>query len=108
MITKTDNILYSALRNAIAPSAIFFAILPIFSEPTSLEATQLFFKYTNRSASIPALGMKYSMLSIVVNLIYRKYSIKYLATVFFEYVFEMISYHTCISTLNVMSFYKMN
>ena len=56
--TKTDNILYSALRNAIAPSAIFFAILPIFSEPTSLEATQLVFKSTNRSASIPALGMK--------------------------------------------------
>ena len=42
--TKTDKILYSALRKAIAPSEIFFAILSIFSEPTSLEATQLFLK----------------------------------------------------------------
>ena len=43
IITNTESILYSALKNAIAPSAIFLAILSIFSEPTSRDATQLFF-----------------------------------------------------------------
>ena len=40
--TKTAKILYSAFRKAIAPSEIFFAILSIFSEPTSFDVTHLF------------------------------------------------------------------
>jgi hypothetical protein len=33
-----------------------------------LDATQLFLKYTNNRAIIPVAGMKYSMLSIIINL----------------------------------------
>ena len=38
--TKMDNTLYSAFKNAIAPSLMLFAILAIFSPPTSCLLTQ--------------------------------------------------------------------
>ena len=44
-ITKIANTLYSAFKNAMAPSAIFFAIRDIFSSPTScFETHPLFIK----------------------------------------------------------------
>ena len=58
-ITKTDNILYSALRNAIAPSAIFFAISAILAFPTSFLETDKFLIKTKIKAIIPAAGIRY-------------------------------------------------
>ena len=59
IITKTDKILYSALRNAIAPSAIFFAISAIFALPTSFLETDKFLIKTKIRAIIPAAGIRY-------------------------------------------------
>ena len=56
-ITKMDNTLYSALRNAIAPSAMFVAIRPIFSVPTSCLETQEERMNVNSNATIPKTGM---------------------------------------------------
>ena len=54
--TKIAKILYSAFKNDIAPSAMFLAILAIFSFPTSCFDTQAFFANTNASAKTPNTG----------------------------------------------------
>ncbi len=59
IITKTDNILYSAFKNAIAPSAIFFAIFAIFAFPTSFFETDEFLIKTNINAITPAKGIRF-------------------------------------------------
>ena len=69
--TNIDKILYSALRNDIAPSAMFLAILAIFSLPTYCLATQLFFKKTNNSAKIPKAG-KDLMINSMFKLLFEK------------------------------------
>jgi hypothetical protein len=51
-----DNILYSAFKKDMAPSAMFFAIRAIFSFPTSCFETQLFLKKTKTNARIPKAG----------------------------------------------------
>ena len=55
--TKIARILYSALRNAIAPSAILFAITAIASVPTSCLETHADFQTVNRRAKTPNTGM---------------------------------------------------
>ena len=57
--TKTDKILYSAFKNAIAPSAILSAIRFILALPISFLATHWFFITTNINATIPAAGIRY-------------------------------------------------
>ena len=69
--TNIAKILYSALRNDIAPSAIFLAILAIFSLPTSCLATQLFFKKTNSRAKIPKAGKNF-MINSMFKLLFEK------------------------------------
>ena len=54
--TNMDNILYSAFKKDMAPSAIFDAIRAIFSLPTSCLETQLFFIKTNSRAKTPNAG----------------------------------------------------
>ena len=68
--TKTDKTLYSAFKNDIAPSAIFFAILDIFSSPSSCFATQAFFQNTNANASTPKKGRYDTIISIVYILLF--------------------------------------
>ena len=57
--TKIDNILYSAFKKDIAPSAIFVAIRAIFSLPTSCLETQLFFTKTKSKAKTPNAGKNF-------------------------------------------------
>ena len=54
--TKIANILYSALRKDIAPSAMFFAILFILSSPWSCFDTHALLTNTNTSAKTPKSG----------------------------------------------------
>ena len=54
--TKIESTLYSAFKNDIAPSEMCFAILVIFSFPSSCFDTHLFFRYTNKSAKTPNKG----------------------------------------------------
>ena len=68
---KETNINYKFRTFGIL-SAIFLAILSIFSEPTSFEATQLFLKYTNNKATNPDPGTKYNKSFIIVNLIFSQ------------------------------------
>ena len=69
--TKIERILYSALRKDIAPSAIFLAILAIFSFPTSCLATQLFLKKTNSNAKIPKAGKSF-IINSMFNFLFEK------------------------------------
>ena len=59
IITKIDKILYSAFKNAIAPSAIFLAIFSIFALPTSFLETHEFLRNTKIKAIIPAAGIRF-------------------------------------------------
>ncbi len=56
--TKTERILYSAFRNAIAPSEICFAIFSIFGLPTGFLETQEFLIKTKINATTPDNGIK--------------------------------------------------
>ena len=53
VITKIANTLYSALRKAIAPSAMLLPIFFILSEPSSCFSIQLVFQKENNIAKIP-------------------------------------------------------
>ena len=55
---KTTSTLYSAFKNDMAPSAIFLAILAIFSVPTSCLMTQADLKYMNTNPRTPERGIK--------------------------------------------------
>ena len=59
LMTQRDYDNYSALRNAIAPSAIFFAISAILAFPTSFLETDKFLIKTKIKAIIPAAGIRY-------------------------------------------------
>ena len=54
--TKMLNILYSAFKKDMAPSAMFLAILAIFSSPTSCLETHTFLIKTYSSAKTPNTG----------------------------------------------------
>ena len=56
--TKIDNTLYSAFKKAMAPSAIFLAIVAIFSDPTSCLLTQPDLNIINKKPSTLARGNK--------------------------------------------------
>jgi branched-subunit amino acid transport protein AzlD len=68
--TKIAKTLYSALRKAIAPSAIFLAMVAIRSVPTSCLETQAERQKVYKSAKIPNTGIAYVMVcSIVIYLL---------------------------------------
>ena len=64
--TKMESTLYSARRNAIAPSAIFLAIRPIWSDPASCFSTQADFQKVKASARTPNSGMMTSNVVMIV------------------------------------------
>ena len=63
--TKTERTLYSAFKKDIAPSAIFLAILDMFSSPSSCFDTQAFFQNTNAKANIPNKGKYDTIISMI-------------------------------------------
>ncbi len=67
--TNTDSTLYSAFRKAIAPSAIWPAILFILSVPASCLDTQALFQITYNKPSTPRTGITYNTLCIQVRFI---------------------------------------
>ena len=56
-ITKIESTRYSAFKNDMAPSAMFFAILAILSLPTSCLVTQEDFQKVKRSPMTPNTGI---------------------------------------------------
>ena len=57
--------LYQPINYILSLDAIFFAILDIFSSPSSCFATQAFFQNTNANASTPKKGRYDTIISIV-------------------------------------------
>ena len=54
-ITKTDKILYSLFKNAIAPWYMWFEMAHMVSSPLSLDIIFEIFNAANKSAHIPAI-----------------------------------------------------
>ena len=65
--TKMAKTLYSAFKNAMAPSAIFLAIRDIFSLPTSCFETHPLFIKTKIKATTPKRGKNFTINSILVS-----------------------------------------